>query len=425
MPERVPIVDFDHHSALVAANPAKIYTELRNTTPVFWSENYRGYWVFTKYAHLAEILTNPDKFSSARRDDAGGPGSSVSIPKRPSREQYPLELDPPRSTAYRKVLNPLMSPAAAERMRPGIHDRVHWCIDQFIERGSCDLVSELTSAVPSSFTADWLGLPHDIWPMLAETMHNVSSRAQSDPLWSEAVVNMQKMYAAIESAVARRRAQPADDVISTIVASDIDGEPITDEAAVSVTALLVAGGVDTTTSLTSQALVWLSENREQHDHLLADRKFLRSACEEFLRYFSPNQALGRTMNGEAEIGGCPIHDGDRLLVGFASANWDEEAFPDADRLILDRFPNRHMAFGLGVHRCVGSNVARVIFDEVITGVLSRLPDYTVDVSRLEHYHSQGLMSGWKTAPATFTPGPRIGAPLDVHAFRVTAGKTSG
>ena len=425
MPERVPIVDFDHHSALVAANPAKIYTELRNTTPVFWSENYGGYWVFTKYAHLAEILTNPDKFSSARRDDAGGPGSSVSIPKRPSREQYPLELDPPRSTAYRKVLNPLMSPAAAERMRPGIHDRVHWCIDQFIERGSCDLVSELTSAVPSSFTADWLGLPHDIWPMLAETMHNVSSRAQSDPLWSEAVVNMQKMYAAIESAVARRRAQPADDVISTIVASDIDGEPITDEAAVSVTALLVAGGVDTTTSLTSQALVWLSENREQHDHLLADRKFLRSACEEFLRYFSPNQALGRTMNGEAEIGGCPIHDGDRLLVGFASANWDEEAFPDADRLILDRFPNRHMAFGLGVHRCVGSNVARVIFDEVITGVLSRLPDYTVDVSRLEHYHSQGLMSGWKTAPATFTPGPRIGAPLDVHAFRVTAGKTSG
>ena len=134
MPERVPIVDFDHHSALVAANPAKIYTELRNTTPVFWSENYGGYWVFTKYAHLAEILTNPDKFSSARRDDAGGPGSSVSIPKRPSREQYPLELDPPRSTAYRKVLNPLMSPAAAERMRPGIHDRVHWCIDQFIER---------------------------------------------------------------------------------------------------------------------------------------------------------------------------------------------------------------------------------------------------------------------------------------------------
>jgi cytochrome P450 len=188
------------------------------------------------------------------------------------------------------------------------------------------------------------------------------------------------------------------------------------------TALLVAGGVDTTTSLTSQALVWLSENREHHDHLLADRKFLRSACEEFLRYFSPNQALGRTMNGEAEVGGCPIHDGDRMLVGFASANRDEDAFPDADSLLLDRSPNRHLAFGLGVHRCVGSNIARVIFDEVITAVLGRLPDYAIDVSGLEHYHSQGLMSGWKTAPATFTPGPRIGAPLDLHAFRVSVGR---
>jgi cytochrome P450 len=422
MPDRVPAVDFDHHSALVADNPAKIYAELRNTTPVFWSENYGGYWVFTKYAHLAEILTSPGKFSSARRDDAGGPGSSVSIPKRPSREQYPLELDPPRSTAYRKILNPLMSPAAAERMRPGIRDRVHWCIDQFIERGSCDLVSELTSAVPSSFTADWLGLPHDMWPMLAETMHNISSRAKSDPLWREAAVNLQQMYAAIETVVAERRAHPADDVVSVVVESGVDGERISDEAAVSVTALLVAGGVDTTTSLTSQALVWLSENREHHDHLLADHKFLRSACEEFLRYFSPNQALGRTMNGEAEIGGCPVHDGDRLLVGFASANRDEEAFPDADELLLDRSPNRHLAFGLGVHRCVGSNIARVIFDEVITGVLSRLPDYSIDVGGLEHYHSQGLMSGWKSAPAIFTPGPRIGAPLDVHAFRVSVGR---
>jgi cytochrome P450 len=422
MPKREPTVAFDHHSAAVAADPAQAYAALRNTTPVFWSENYGGYWVFTKYAHLAEMLTHPDQFSSARRDDAGGPGSSVSIPKRPSREQYPLELDPPRSTAYRKILNPLLSPAAAERMRPGIRDRVHWCIDQFIERGSCDLVSELTSAVPSSFTADWLGLPHDLWPMLAETMHNISSRAQSDPLWSEAAANFQVMYAAIEAAVAERRAQPADDVISVVVGSRVDGEPITDEAAVSMTALLVAGGVDTTISLTSQALVWLSENREHHDRLLADRKFLRSACEEFLRYFSPNQALGRTMNGEAEIGGCPIHDGDRMLVSFASANRDEEAFPDAATVLLDRSPNRHLAFGLGVHRCVGSNIARVIFDEVIAAVLSRLPDYAVDVSGLEHYHSQGLMSGWKTAPATFASGPRIGAPLDLNAFRVSVGR---
>jgi cytochrome P450 len=419
MADRVPAVDFDHHSGEVAADPAGIYAQLRESTPVFWSERYDGFWVLTKYAHLTEALGDPARFSSARRDDAGGPGSSVSIPKRPSRVQYPLELDPPQSTPYRKILNPLLSPAASERLRPGVRDRVHWCIDQFVERGSCDLVAELTSAVPSSVTADWLGLEHDIWPMLATMLHDLSSRAQSDPLWAEAAHNMPRMYGAIETAVAQRRAHPKDDVISVVVGSQVDGGLITDEAAVSVIALLVAGGVDTTTSLTSQALVWLSENRADHARLLDDPKFLRSACEEFLRFYSPAQALGRTMNGEAELGGCPMHDGDRVLVGFAAANRDGDAFDLADSLVLDRFPNRHLAFGMGIHRCVGSNLARVIFDEVVHGVLTRIPDFRVEVDHLEHYHSQGLMSGWKTVPATFTPGTRVGAPLDLDAFAVS------
>ncbi len=418
MTDLVPTVDFDHHSAEVAANPAKIYAHLRETTPVFWSEHYDGFWVVTKYADLTELLLDPSTFSSARRDDAGGPGSSVSIPKRPSRVQYPLELDPQQSTPYRKILNPLLSPAVSEAMRPAVRDRVHWCIDQFIERGSCDLVTELTSAVPSSVTTDWLGLEHDIWPMLATMMHDISSRSREDPLWAEAAASMQVMYAAIEVAVADRRMNPVDDVISVVVHSQIDGEPIDDDAAVGVIALLVAGGVDTTTSLTSQALVWLSENRSEHARLVDDPKFLRSACEEFLRFYSPAQALGRTVTGGAELGGCPMHDGDRLLVGFAAANRDADAFEDADRPILDRFPNRHLAFGLGIHRCVGSNLARVIFDEVIHGVLTRMPDFTVDASHLEHYHSQGLMSGWKTVPTTFTPGARVGAPLDLRAFSV-------
>lgn len=419
MADRTPTVDFDHHSAEVAENPAACYKQLRETTPVCWSDHYGGFWVTTKYDHVTTALGDPGHFSSARRDDAGGPGSSVSIPKRPSRVQYPLELDPPQSTPYRKILNPLLSPAASERLRAGVHDRVQWCIDQFIARGSCDLVAELTSAVPSSVTTDWLGLEHDIWPMLATMMHDISSRAQTDPLWAKAAANMKNMYGAIEKAVVARRADPKDDAISVVVHCEVDGEPISDETAVSVIALLVAGGVDTTTSLTSQALVWLSEHREDHARLISDERFLRSSCEEFLRLFSPAQALARTMNGEADLGGCPMRNGDRVLVGFGSANRDAEAFDDPDVAILDRFPNRHVAFGMGIHRCVGSNLARVIYDEVVRGVLTRIPDFQVDTEHLEHYHSQGLMSGWKTVPATFTPGQRVGAALELHAFAVT------
>jgi cytochrome P450 len=417
MPERTPAVDFDHHSPQVAADPAGVYRELRETCPVFWTEKHGGYWVFTTYEHVAEALSDDARFSSARRSDAGGEGSSVSIPKRPSVPQFPLELDPPDSVPYRRILNPLMSPAAGERMRPGIRDRVAWCIDQFIERGQCDLVSELASAVPASVTIDWLGLPHDSWPRLSKTMHDIAALNSQDPRWLEASKNLKRMYADLTDIIAERRGQPRDDVISIIVQQEIRGAPITPDDALGMVGLLVAGGVDTTTSVTSQALAWLSDNRADHARLLADTPFLRAATEEFLRVYSPAQALARTMNGETTVGGCPIHDGDRLLIGFASANRDADAFDDPDSVILDRFPNRHLAFGIGMHRCVGSNLARVLFQEMIRGVLSRLPDYVVDTGALRPYFTQGLASGWQQVPATFTPGPRSGAPLDPDAFK--------
>lgn len=135
--------------------------------------------------------------------------------------------------------------------------------------------------------------------------------------------------------------------------------------------------------------------------------------------YSPAQALARTMNGETTVGGCAIHDGDRLLIGFASANRDADVFDDPDSVMLDRFPNRHLAFGIGMHRCVGSNLARVMFEEMILGVLSRIPDYVVDASALRPYFTQGLASGWQQVPTTFTPGRPTGAVIDVTAFRMS------
>jgi cytochrome P450 len=412
--DRTPIVDFDHHSPQVAADPAKVYRELRHKCPVFWTEKHGGYWVFTKYEHVAELLSDDARFSSARRSDAGGEGSSVSIPKRPSVPQYPLELDPPDSVPYRRILNPLLSPAAAERVRDAIRTRVAWCIDQFVARGECDLVRELASAVPASVTIDWLGLPHESWPRLSKTMHDIAALNPEDPRWLEASRNLRQMYVDLAQVIEQRRRQPADDVISVIAAA-----PITPEDALGMVGLLVAGGVDTTTSVTSQALVWLSDNRGDHRRLLTDASFLRSATEEFLRMYSPAQALARTMNGETTVGGCAIHDGDRLLIGFASANRDADVFDDPDSVMLDRFPNRHLAFGIGMHRCVGSNLARVMFEEMTLGVLSRIPDYVVDASALRPYFTQGLASGWQQVPARFTPGRPTGAVIDVTAFRMS------
>jgi cytochrome P450 len=414
--QHTPTIEFDHHSAEVAQDPAGSYARLREQCPAFWTESHGGYWVFTRYDEVAEILNDDARFSSARRSDAGGDGSAVSIPKRPAVPQYPIELDPPEMFSFRRILNPLLSPAAGERLRPAIQQRVSWLVDRFVERGQCDLVSDLVSPVPASVTVDWLGLPHDTWHQMGMTMHNIIARAPGDPVWARASSDLVDLYDVMRSTIAARKTEPRDDVISYIVQQEIDGQLITNDDALSVVALLIAGGVGTTSSLSAQSLVWLSQHRDCHQRLLSDSRFLRVATEEFLRYFAPVQALARTTRGDTEFHGCPMADADRLLVAFGSANRDSRAFDDPDELQLDRFPNRHLSFGVGVHRCAGSNLARIIFQEVIRGVLTRLPDYRVDTTALEPYPSQGLSSGWQSVPTMFTPTRPLGIDSPATTF---------
>jgi cytochrome P450 len=416
--QRTPAIDFDHHSAEVAKDPAGAYKQLRAQCPAFWTESHGGYWVFTRYDDVGEILGDDEQFSSARRADAGGDGSAVSIPKRPAVPQYPIELDPPEMVPFRRLLNPLLSPAACERLRPAIQRRVLWMIDRFVARGECDLVADLVSPVPASVTVDWLGLPHDDWPRMGETMHNIIARAPGDPAWVKASSDLVDLYDVMRRTIEMRRSHPQPDAISYIVQHDINGSPITDEDALSVVALLIAGGVGTTASLSAQSLVWLSEHRQSHKQLLNDSRFLRVATEEFLRYFAPVQALARTTSGNTEFAGCPMMDGDRLLVAFGSANRDADVFDSPDELLLDRFPNRHLAFGAGVHRCAGSNLARITFQEIVRAVLSRLPDYQVDAGALTPFPSQGLNSGWHSVPAVFTPGQALGIASPADTFRL-------
>jgi cytochrome P450 len=405
--QRTPTINFDHHSVEVAQDPVGSYAQLRAQCPAFWTESHGGYWVFTRYNEVTEILNDDIRFSSARRADAGGDGSAVSIPKRPAVPQYPIELDPPEMDPFRRILNPLLSPAACERLRPAIQRRVGWMIDRFSERGECDLVADLVSPVPASVTVDWLGLPHDCWKQMGETMHNIIARAPGDPAWINASTDLLDLYDLMRQTIVARRAQPQSDAISYIVQQDVNGAPITDDDALSIVALLIAGGVGTTASLSAQSLVWLSEHRDSHERLLNDPHFLRVAAEEFLRYFAPVQTLARTTSRDTEFAGCLMKDGDRLLVAFGSANRDAKIFEYPDELLLDRFPNRHLSFGVGVHRCAGSHLGRAMGRRLLREVLTRMPDYVIDLDGVVPYQAQGANSGYTSVPATFTPGPRL------------------
>ena len=193
----------------------------------------------------------------------------------------------------------------------------------------------------------------------------------------------------------------------------IDGEPAPDLEILGNLGLIIGGGFDTTTALTAHSLEWLSDHPDQRELLSRERDtLLNPATEEFLRFFTPAPGDGRTFSENVEVEGTKFKEGERLWISWAMANRDPAVFEDPNEIILDRKGNRHFSFGIGVHRCVGSNVARTVFKSMLTAVLDRMPDYVCDPAGTEHYETIGVIQGMKHLPATFTPSKPLGPGLD-------------
>lgn len=402
-------VDFDHFGPEFAADPAGAFREVREKCPVAYSGRHGGFWVLTRRADLAQAALDDATFSSARYPADSGL-SAIIIPPTPSPlRNVPIELDPPESKIYRDMLNPLLSPKVSEtRLRPFIASLTTYFIDRVIESGRADLVTDIASPVPAMFTLLWLGLPVDDWERFAFIQHAIASNAPDSPEMAAAVAGMEWQYGLIQEAIAHKRAEPGDDVISYLVRQEVDGKPISDTAVMEMVTLLIAGGVDTTTSLTGQAIRYLYEHPEQLAYVQGGRQQQQRATEEFLRAFCPVTALARTVMKPVRIGDRDLRPGDRVMLAWYAANRDPAEFPAPDEIRLDRFPNRHTAFGLGIHRCLGSNVARVAFEEMTRQIFARLRDLRIDTAAARPYPAIGINSGWSSLPATFTPGPVTG-----------------
>jgi cytochrome P450 len=401
-----PVVDFDHNSPQHSADPVAVYARLRAEAPVAWTDAHGGYWVLSDYGAVFAAARDDELFSSARGPH-GGEGLSNVIPKAPVRLHIPVELDDPEHRSYRRILNPVTSPAAVAELEPMIRRWTTWFIDQVIEDGACDFSSVI--GVPAVVTLDWLGLDVTEWRRYSRALHSVLADRAGSPAHTHAVeVDIPWMERQITEAIAERRARRRGDLISHLLAQDVDGTPITDDAAYSMIELLISGGVGTTASLVSQTLVHLGRHLEQRQRLIEEPDLMPRAVEEFLRAFSPTQALARTVTRDVDFAGCPMRKGDRALLAWSSANRDPAQFDHPDEVDLDRWPNRHTAFGMGVHRCAGAHLGRAIARELLGQILRRMPDYVIDESGLESYAHQGVNAGYQHIPATFTPGRRLG-----------------
>ncbi|MFJ8494894.1 cytochrome P450 [Streptomyces sp. NPDC094038] len=400
---------FDHHSDEANADPVAYYARFRESCPVGRSAAHGGFHYTTRHADVARIARDDATFSSARSEH-GGEGVGIVIPKGPGLEQYPIELDPPRAIEYRKLINPLLTPEAVERLVPMIERHAARVVDEFVEHGSCDLVRDLTNPLPAAVTLDWLGFPEEDWARLAGPVHDIFAAPAGSERAARGAAGLAYMDRRIRELIAERRSAPRADAVSAVVAGRTSaGGEFGEDELVSVIGLLIAGGVDTTTSLTGSTLVHLARHPEQRRRLIDSPDLLDGATEEFLRAFAPSQSMARTVTEDTEVGGCPMRAGDRVLIPWVAANHDPAVFPEPDRVRLDRDASRHLSFGIGSHRCAGAHLARAMFRAMMTQVLTRLPDYRVIEEGLVPYPTRGNQSGWDAVPAVFTPGPRAGA----------------
>jgi cytochrome P450 len=402
---RCPVAQFDHNAPAHAADPVGSYHALRTEAPVAWSEANGGYWILSGYEAVFDAARDDEVFSSARSSD-GGEGLTVVIPKTPMHLHIPIELDPPAFRPFRKIVNAITAPAAIGRMTDMIEFYCTWFVDQVIERGVCDFTEII--GVPSIVTIDWLGLPVEGWSRFASAHQATLARPRDSAEFKHAVeVDLPYLAAQMRETIAARHAEPRDDVISYLVQQEVDGRPITLDEVFSMVDLLIAGGTVTTANLVSQSLVWLYQHQDVRQRLIDQPELMDRAVEEFLRVFAPSQALARTIVKDVDFHGCPMRAGDRALLAWASANRDEAGgFEAPDDVDIERWPNRHTSFGIGVHRCAGSHLGRAMGRRLLTEVLTRMPDYVIDLDGVVPYAAQGANSGYTRVPATFTPGPR-------------------
>jgi cytochrome P450 len=411
MGERVE-VDFDQHTPEYRSSFPAVSHDVRGKCPVAWSPNHGGYWVVSGHAQLSELSKRAELLSNEHDIDGTGSGyEGISIPPTPGVQAGFLEMDPPEQLEYRRVLNPFLSPAAVTKWEPLISDLTQACIDDVVESGRIDFVDDLANVVPAVLTMAMLGFPLADWDIYCEPTHAQVYTPKSSPDWPRVNAMTLRMVERLAQCVAEARERSRPGMVRALVEAEVSGRRLPDDGIISTLFLLIGGGLDTTTSLLASSLAWLGDHVNERRRLLDEPGLIDTATEEFLRFYTPAQGGGRTITQDCEMAGFDFTERDRVFLSYAMCNHDPSVFPEPDSIVLDRFPNRHAAFGLGVHRCIGSNLARLGFKILLHEVLRRLPDFEIDRAGVVPYESIGIINGFQHMPASFTPAPRQGAPL--------------
>ena len=365
-PSRDWATDFDHLDARWSNDPYPIWTQMRETGPVAHTGRFEGCYFPTTHAAVRDVAYDTEHFSSRRiivRD------KRIEVSAAP-----PITADPPEHRAWKRAVLPPFTPDEVAKLEPAVRATCEALIDGFPPEG-CDVVTFYTRHIPVEVVAHLFGLPEQDGDLFRHWIHVLLEAGITDSSLVPPV--LQEMAAYFAAAIAERQARPTDDLITRLMHTPIDGRPAEPGDVTGMLRLLLVAGIDTTWSAIGSALWHLAGHPDDAARLRAEPALMPTAIEEFLRAYAP-VTMAREVMRDTEVQGCPVRAGNMVLLSFPAANRDPAMFPEPDRVILDRAENRHAAFGLGIHRCVGSNLARMELTVAVEVFLRRVPFFRLD-----------------------------------------------
>jgi cytochrome P450 family 142 subfamily A polypeptide 1 len=392
----VDLVDGDFYADRRSSREA--YRWMRANQPVFRDRN--GLAAATTYAAVIEAERNPEVFSNA-----GG--------IRPDSPALPMmiDMDDPAHLLRRKLVNAGFTRKRLKDQDATIGALCDWLIDGVCERGECDFVRDIAAPLPMAVIGDMLGVLPDereIFLKWSDDMMVGLSSTVSDADMQATLDAFTAYNDYTRSKIEQRRAEPTDDLISVLVHSEVDGERLTDDEILQETLLILVGGDETTRHTISGGTEQLIRSRDQWEVLRNDPGLLPGAIEEMLRWTSPLKNMCRTLTADIEFHGTQLYQGEKMMLMFESANFDEAAFEEPDSFDIRRNPNSHLTFGFGTHFCLGNQLAKIELVNMTTRVMQRLPDLQLAAEDELPLRPANFVSGLEKMPVKFTPS----APLD-------------
>lgn len=359
--------DFDHFDPTWVADPYPIWAELREKCPVAHTDRYHGVYLPTRHEDISAIAHDPARFSSR----------SVVVNDLPVEDlknftMPPITSDPPEHSPERRVMLPAFSPRAIEQWRPVTRQICADLLDRFVDRGRCDGSDDYAKHVPVLVIARMIGIPESDADLFRHWVHDLLEVGPFDVEVARSVTR--EMFAYFDGVIEDHRAHPREDLTSFLLAAQMDGAPLADHQISGGLYLLLIAGIDTTWNTIGAALWHLGRTPADRHRLAAEPAIMDAAVEEFLRYYAP-VSVARIITEEAEVAGTTLCPGQRVLLPFPAGNRDPDFLPDADEFVIDRQVNRHSAFGLGIHRCLGSNLARMEIKVALEEWMARIPEF--------------------------------------------------